>query len=64
MVTKAEIKKILNETRLTADAAKVLLDSALEYGGRDNVTVIVADVPAPNIFIKGIANKPGKWKKL
>ena len=44
MVDAAEIKELLRASGSTAKAADALLSTALAKGGRDNVTVIVADV--------------------
>jgi protein phosphatase len=42
MITEAEITQILNQHPQPDDACQVLLDAALEQGGRDNITVLVA----------------------
>ncbi len=44
MVSDLEIKKILSDTDGTSDAAEQLLQLALNNGGKDNVTVIAADI--------------------
>jgi protein phosphatase len=51
LVDDATIARILAEHDQSASAAKSLLDEALERGGRDNVTIIVAgySIPTPAI---------------
>lgn len=44
MVTDDEIKKITSENVKIADVAEKLLQAALNNGGEDNITIIVADV--------------------
>lgn len=46
MVSFSEIEKILTDTVCMSEAAEQLIRSALKYGGKDNITVIAADVPA------------------
>lgn len=43
MLTDAEIALILNEQPAAADACQALVNSALDHGGRDNVTVVCAN---------------------
>jgi protein phosphatase len=58
MVSVAEIEDILRVSARTADAANALLDSALAYGGRDNITLAVADIAKTKMdFIRGLADK-------
>ncbi|MDR1210351.1 MAG: protein phosphatase 2C domain-containing protein [Clostridiales bacterium] len=65
MVSRAEIEDALKSSVKTAAAADYLLKSALDNGGRDNVTIVVADAAIPRIaFIHGIANKFGKRRKV
>jgi len=44
MVNEAGIENVMNNSNRAADAADALLGMALDNGGEDNVTVIVADV--------------------
>lgn len=44
MVTDFEIKKIVSKNMSVSDAADNLLKSALNNGGKDNITIIVADI--------------------
>jgi protein phosphatase len=64
MLPTPEIEKTLKDTLFTSDAAGSLVELALEKGGRDNITVIVADVPAKTAFIGCIVNKLRKWRGL
>jgi protein phosphatase len=41
MVSEDAIKQVLGELRPAADACRVLIDQALEAGGKDNVTVVM-----------------------
>lgn len=45
-VPEEEIRTLVDSTNDVGDAADVLLDRALANGGRDNVTVVVAEVRA------------------
>lgn len=45
MVDSEEIKKTLTEAANTSDASERLLRSALRHGGKDNITVVAADIP-------------------
>jgi serine/threonine protein phosphatase PrpC len=51
MVDDRLIARILHERDQPRNAAQALLDEALEQGGKDNVTVIVAryEIPGPGI---------------
>jgi PPM family protein phosphatase len=49
MVDDASIAKILGEHDQPNDAAQILLDEALNHGGKDNVTVIVARYEIPSL---------------
>lgn len=44
MVEEENIRDILQRNGNTKDAVEKLTDKALEYGGRDNVTIIVCDI--------------------
>jgi protein phosphatase len=63
-VADAEIENALIESGLTAKVADELLNLALERGGRDNVTIIVADVSESVPIISGITNKLWNWRKI
>jgi protein phosphatase len=41
MVSESAIKQVLDELRPASDACRILVDLALEGGGRDNVTVVL-----------------------
>jgi PPM family protein phosphatase len=47
MVPEERIAAVLQEARTSADACRRLVDSALEAGGKDNVTVVVARYRIP-----------------
>lgn len=49
MVSASEIEKILAGTTHTSDAAEQCMQSALKHGGKDNITVIVADIPSKSL---------------
>lgn len=44
MIEEEDIRDILQRNGNTKDAVEKLTDKALEYGGRDNVTIIVCDI--------------------
>ncbi len=44
MVPDSQIQSVLQSNKSTAETADTLLQSALEKGGRDNITVIVLDI--------------------
>ncbi len=44
MLSDTEIKKIMSESEMTSEAAENLLQRALANGGKDNVTIVVADI--------------------
>ncbi len=44
MLPDKEINKIMSESEMTSQAAESLLQRALANGGKDNVTVVVADI--------------------
>jgi serine/threonine protein phosphatase PrpC len=48
MVPAAEIASILNRKNAPQPTCEALVDAALHHGGKDNVTVIVADFELPN----------------
>jgi protein phosphatase len=47
MVPEESIARVLRETRSSSDACRRLIDYALEAGGKDNVTVVVAKYRIP-----------------
>lgn len=47
MVPEAEIAEILRATEISEEACKALVDSALQHGGHDNVTVLIARYSIP-----------------
>lgn len=58
MVSTTEIENILRVSEKTVNAADYLLNTALVNGGKDNVTVIVADTKDSKIsFFRGFAKK-------
>jgi protein phosphatase len=52
MVDDAGIARILDAERAPTDAAQALVNKALENGGKDNVTVIVANYQIPSMVAK------------
>jgi protein phosphatase len=44
MLSDAEIALILNQQPAPTDACQALVDAALDHGGRDNVTVVLAAI--------------------
>jgi serine/threonine protein phosphatase PrpC len=58
MVDDRSIARILREHERSRDAAQALLDGALERGGGDNVTVIVARYEIPG----GLAQSGHSWR--
>jgi PPM family protein phosphatase len=49
MVKDAQIAQVLGSAKATDSAAKLLIDLALEGGGRDNVTVVLAHFAIPKV---------------
>jgi serine/threonine protein phosphatase PrpC len=49
MVDAAEIENLLRGRERSSDAADALLDSALGYGGKDNISAVVVDVARPRL---------------
>lgn len=50
MVTDGEIKRILTECEPTPEAADLLMQNALDAGGKDNITIVIADVVQSNFI--------------
>ena len=67
MVDDRSIARILREHERSQDAAQTLLDEAVERGGKDNVTVVLAryEIPGPNALDRqeigelGVTSKAG-----
>lgn len=59
MVAFPEIKKILMNSANPADAAGRLVQAALEHGGKDNITVVAADIPSRPVWL---ISKFMKWR--
>ena len=49
LLSHERMEQILANNAAPMDAARQLIDAALELGGKDNATVIVADVTGPNL---------------
>ena len=47
MVDEEKLAELLGQTKQPGVACQALVDLALERGGRDNVTVVVADYSVP-----------------
>lgn len=56
MLSDGEISDIMQQTTTAADVSDKLIKMALKKGGKDNVTVIVVDIPRQS-FIEKIINK-------
>lgn len=56
MLSDSEISDVLQQAITVADISDKLIKMALEKGGKDNVTVIVVDIPGQS-FVKKIINK-------
>ncbi|MBR5515711.1 MAG: serine/threonine-protein phosphatase, partial [Clostridia bacterium] len=52
MIEKSEIKRMMSETEDIGEAAKVLLETALKNGGKDNTTLILCEIKKVKIFGK------------
>ena len=49
MVRDDQIARVLGSSRSIDDAARALVDLALDAGGRDNVTVVLARFEIPKV---------------
>ena len=58
LVPEVEIAALLNAHSGPDDACRGLVDRALDYGGLDNVTVVIADFTIPDVA--DIADRPAR----
>jgi len=56
MVEFDEIEKIISSSQTVEETAKILVERALENGGKDNITIILCEICKEklfNVFKKG-----------